>query len=371
MLDRFLAISQETGAAGISGFFEGDVITSGRFAGGDWSNLPVRYPYRDGIKAAGHALSIVKNGTGILAELRDRHLEPTVNDCNFDLARMSLKPVVANEGAVARFRRMEEYFEAQLARAEAIALAREGRYEAALPYYERALCLAESAKANTPGLLSPYIVSLANVYLKLGGIEEFDRLYDRRSSALPDDAVKALFTGYRVASLIRKGKIALKREEYAEALELFQRACLMQPHHNEAIAGVMTVCLRTGKQDEAILFLENSMKRMDNEAARRELRVAIAQVYYLKALKHKGSGNGVEAEADLKKAIALDSGAVLYHVALARLRHKLGSLAEAESLLDRAGEQFTDEASRREIVSVRERIRQTDKILTKLKRVEG
>lgn len=364
-----LVIRDDDNETGVTGYFEGDKISAGRFSGSDRSRLTVRYPYQDEFKAGGHFLAIMKSDKGITTELRDRHIEPTVDDCNFDLARMTLKPAVTGLSAAACFSRMADNFEAQLARSGAFFLARAGRYEAALPLYERALPLAESALGKDSPLLSSYIVGLANAYIKLGGFEDFDRLYDKRFATISDEGVRAIFTGYRVRSLLQAGKSSLKREEYTEALKAFQLAYTLQPQYKETIAAVMTAYLRTGKQDDAIAFLEGSMKRLDSDADRRELLTAISQVYYLKSVTSKKNGKSDEAEKDLKKAIELDPNAVLYQVALARLRHKLGSLAEAETLLARALDRFRDEASRREIISARERIRQTDMILTKLHKV--
>lgn len=75
-----------------------------------------------------------------------------------------------------------------------------------------------------------------------------------------------------------------------------------------------------------------------------------------------------EADADLKKADALDPYSAQYLVARARLRHKRGSLAEAEKLLQQGLDRFQYEASRQEITAAREKMRTTELILKKLRK---
>jgi thioredoxin-like negative regulator of GroEL len=94
----------------------------------------------------------------------------------------------------------------------------------------------------------------------------------------------------------------------------------------------------------------------------------MAQVYYQKAAKAGKSGKDSEAEDDLKRAVALDPDSVICLIALARLRHKAGSFSEAESLLSAGLERSRDDDSRREISAARERLKQTEVILSKLRK---
>lgn len=365
-----ILIRNEDGAV-VSGYFGGQGFTTGKFTGSNSSRLEVRYPYHDEFKATGHFLSITANASGLLAELHDRHIEPDADDCNFDLARMTLKLTGAGEAAEARLKPMAGLFEAQLTRSEAFSLARAGNYDSALPLYEKALALAEPATGGSEALLAPYITGLANAYVKLGRFDAFNKLYDERIGAIRDEGVRTIFTGHRVSSLLKTGKAFLVREEYPSALESFQKACLLQPQSREAIAAVMTVHLRTGDFDSAIVFLEKALKNADVEKVRQDLRIALAHVHSLRSKKFEKEGKIAEAEADLKKADVLDSYSAQYLIALARLRHKAGSLAEAEKLLQKGLERFQLEASRQEIIAARARMRQTEAILKKLQRAGG
>ena len=68
----------------------------------------------------------------------------------------------------------------------------------------------------------------------------------------------------------------------------------------------------------------------------------------------------------MRKAVALDPQSARYLGALARMRHKAGHFDEAEKLLNQGLDQITDQSSRREIMAVQEKLRQTEMIIKKL-----
>lgn len=368
--DVTLMLRQEQGSDVISGIFEGQGITAGQFSGSNAARLDVRYPYQDEFKAAGHVISITGDGATLTAELRDRHLEATYEDCNFDQARMHL--VRSGDGdAESRYRAATALFDAQLTRAQAFALARVGRYDEALPLYEKALALAESLPGDVAARWAPYIIGLANAYVKLGRADDFNKLYDRHISQIKDDAVRGLFSSHRVRFLLLAGRTSLQREEYQDALKAFQKAYSLEPQSREAMAAIMMTYLRSGRPDSAISFLEESLKTMAGEAGSQDLSMALANLYLQRAKKSEKDGKIAEAEADLAKADSLDPDSVQYLIALARLRHKSGSLAEAENLLQQGLDRFQHESSRQEIIAARDRMRQTDMILKKLRKAGG
>lgn len=369
--DVTLVLRQAGDGAAVSGYFTGQEITSGRFSGSGLSKLEVRYPYHDEFKASGHFLSITQNDNGLQAELNDRPLDPAVDDCNFDLARMTLTLRDAGEQAEAGYRSMEAQFVARLTRSQAFNLARSGRYDSALPLYEKALAQADAAAGGSEALLAPYITGLANAYVKLDLFDEFNRFYDERINAIRDEGVRVIFTSYRVSALLKAGKARLAREEYPAALESFEKAFLLLPQNREVIASVMMVHLLMEDFGGAIAFLEGALKNIDNENVQQDVRGALAYVYSTRSRKFEKEGRAVEAEADLASAYALDSHTVKYLVALARLRHKAGSLAEAEKLLQNGLKHFQDKESRQEIISALGRMRRTDAILKKLSRAGG
>ena len=366
-----LILRQEQEGAAVSGYFGGQGIATGRFSGNDLSRLEVRYPYHDQIKAGGHFLKITPSANGLLAELRDRHIEAAVDDCNFDLARMTLSRTGSGEPAEARHKIMAGLFDAHLMRSEAFDLSHAGHYDSALPLYEKALALAEPAAGGSEALLAPYLTGLANAYIKLGRPDAFNKLYDERIGTIKDEGVRAIFSGHRVSSLLKTGKASLAREEYPSALESFRKAYLLQPQSREVIAAIMAVHLRTGDFDSAIAFLEGTLKNDENEKSSQDVRRALAHVYSLRSKKLEKEGKVAEAEADLKSADALDAYSVQYLVALARLRHKAGSLADAEKLLQKGLERFQHQAARQEIIAARDKLRQTEAILKKLRRAGG
>ncbi len=368
--DVTLMLSQEPGSDVISGIFEGEGIIVGKFSGSNAARLDVRYPYQDEFKAGGHVISIAGDGATLTAELRDRHLEATYEDCNFDQARMTLVRSGDGDGE-ARYKAAAAQFDAQLTRAQAFALARDGRYEEALPLYEKALALADSLPGDDDARRAPYIIGLANAYVKLGRADDFNKLYDRHISQIKDDAVRAIFSSHRVRFLLLAGRTSLQREEYQDALNAFQKAYSLDPRSQEAMAAIMMTYLRSGRPDRAISFLEESLKTMAGETDSQYMSMALANLYLQRAKKSEKDEKIAEAEVDLLRADSLDPHSVQYLIALARLRHKSGSLAEAEKLLQQGLDRFQDESSRQEIIAARDRLRQTDMILKKLRKAEG
>ncbi|MBT1070385.1 tetratricopeptide repeat protein [Pelotalea chapellei] len=355
----------------VSGYFEGQGMTLGHFSGKEGTPLEVRYPLDDESKAGGHSLTISPVPTGLLAELRDRHLDSTADDCNFDLADMTLRHVAEGEAAETRFNQLDALFESQLLRSRAFNLARTGSYVAALPLYEKSLTLAERSLGKDSDQLLPYITSLANAYVRQGEFDKFDQLYDLRYASIKDEGVKAILSSYRIRSLLMSGKTSLLRENHGAALEDFMKAYRLQPQSREAIASVMMAHLRMENYDKAIDFLESVGKSADAEGIQQDVQSALAQVYALRARKRDRSGEAVLAESDLRRSEALEPHAVQYLIALARLRHKTGNLAEAEDILKKGLERFTHESDRQQIFTARDRLRQIDSILAKLRSVRG
>ena len=181
------------------------------------------------------------------------------------------------------------------------------------------------------------------------------------------------FTGTAncVSSLLKTGRAFLSRDEFSAALESFQKASLLMPKSKEAIAAVMSVYIRTRDFDGAIVFLERALKSVDSENVRQDVQGALGYVYLLRSKKLEKDGKDAEAEADLKNAEAHDPYSVQYLIALARLRHKAGSLIDAEKLLQKGLDRFHQESARQEIIASRDKMRQIEAILKKLRRAGG
>lgn len=361
-----LLLRKDQGSDVISGYFEGQGISTGKFSGNNVLRLDVRYPYHDESKAAGHSISIAGDGDTLTAELRDRHLEPTDEDCSFDQARMTLVRSGHYDSA-ARFSAVAGLFDAQLTHSQAFHLASTGRYAAALPLYEKALSLVDLATTGDAIQAAPYITTLANAYIKLGRIDDFNKLFDQRIAQISDKAMRAIYSAHCVHFLLQAGRASLYKEEYPESLEFFQKAYRLAPQNPEAGSAVVMIYLRTGRHDSAISFLEEVLKTAESESSRKNVRIALANMYLQRAQKFDGEGKIAEASADLAKADSINPDSALYLIALARLRHKYGNLAVAEELLQQGFVRFQDEPSRQQLVAARDRMQQTEAILKKLR----
>jgi len=363
-----MLLERGKGSPRISGYFEGDGLATGRFSGDDTSHLEVRYPYVEESKSSGHFIGIAVEGGSVKAELHDRHIEATAEDCNFDLARLELHRVTDDRLAATRFKQVAGRYDAQLLRSQASAQILEGHNAEGVALYEKALALMDSVAGKDPDLIAPYLSSLAIAYIRAGRFQDFNHLFDERIAGIKDEALRAFFLGHRVRALLNEGKTALVREDYDGALAKFQQAYLLHPQGKDVMAAIMAAYVRAGKYDDAIAFLEKALKTLDNENDRADVNEAIALVCYEKAKKAEKMENDAEAEASLRKAWQLSPDNFHYLVALARLRHKMGSLDEAEKILDNGLQRFKNEAIKKEIIAARDRMRQTEAILKKIRK---
>jgi tetratricopeptide (TPR) repeat protein len=177
---------------------------------------------------------------------------------------------------------------------------------------------------------------------------------------------KAALAKIRVNALAQEGRMLLVKAEYEEALKVLMQAYQLNPRNKDSIHTVMAVYFRSGRYNEAISFLEQAGAKLEQAADRKEINDIIALIYFKKGLKDAKSGTETEAEASLRKAVALNPQSARYLEALVRMRHKAGHFDEAEKLLSQGLDRITDESSRRELMALQEKLRQTEMIIKKL-----
>ena len=366
-----LVLSVDDEQSAFTGLVGGDSVTVGRLSGSSLEQLAVRYPYSDPGLAEGHSMKISISGAVLSGELRDKHIDAAAVDCNFDLARLTLRQSQQDDVALSVFQQLSAQYDAQLARSAAISSLRSGASGEAARNYEKALALADKAYPQNPSKLAPYLTGLANSYMRLGRFADFISLYADRFPGIKDEAVKMIFNEYLIKSQLHLGRYAMGREEYSSALDHFRKALAINGKNKEAIAAIMSAYVRSGQHDEAITFLEQTQNRLGSEPDQRDVRGAIALMQYQKARKEDRDGNSAKAEAAILKAISLDPDTVQYQIALARWRHKSGNYGEADSILKKALERFKNEPARSEISAAREKLRLTEMILNKIRRNGG
>ena len=364
-----LVIGSDDAQNSVFGYVGGDTVMIGQLRGPSLGALSLRYPYPDVERAEGNVMRVEISGTTLRGELRDRHLDAAVDDCNFDLARFTLLQADGDEAAHAAYQRLSKQYEAQLVRSTAIAISRTGAHTEAVHVFENALALADNLYPPDSARLTPYLTGLANSYMRTGRYLDFSSLYNSRIDALNDDAVRLIFSHNQIRSLLLVGRAALGREEFQAALDNFRQALKIDYKNRDAITATMSALVRSGQHDEAIAFLEETELKLDSEPDRQGVREAIALMAYQKAIKEQNSGHTAEAERSLRKAIRLDPGTTHYLVVLARWVHKTGKYSEADAILKRGLDSFRDEARRRELTEARDKLRQTEMILAKIRRV--
>ncbi|MDD2855509.1 MAG: tetratricopeptide repeat protein [Desulfuromonadaceae bacterium] len=366
----FLIIGDDGVDTPFFGYLGGNTVTVAQLKGSALDGtLTLRYPYSDPERAEGNTIKFEIEGPVLNGELRDRHLEATVKECNFDLARIKLVQSEDNFAATEIYQRLSLEYEAQLTRSKAMAITRTAATPEAVRLFEKALELADKLYSSQPARLYPYLTSLANAYMRTGQHQEFINLYKARINSINDEAVRNIFDHYQIRSLNQTGRAALGRGEYQAALDNFSQALQIDYKNKDSIAATMSALVRSGRHDEAITFLEKTELRLDSEPDRKDVREAIALVQYQKAKKEEKDGLALDALRDLRKAISLDPGTSYYLIALARWLHKTGQYSEADTVLKRGIELFKDdEPSSKDLIEAREKLRLTEIILAKIRR---
>lgn len=351
-----LVIVEDASQTRLNGYLESEGISVGKLSGSDLAHLEISYP---GANGGGTIIFLARSGMALTGELNGSTM---VNQCTIDLGRLTLSPVKDDKAAPVILNRLASQFEAQTMLYQAFSLG----CEEALPLFEKSLGLADSVFGQGAPQLTHYIGGLANCYAKLGRIKEFNALYDQRIDTLSDESLKTALTRFRVNELIQEGRKLLAQTDYDASLKVLMQAYRLNPRNKDSIHMVMAAYVHSGRYDEAVSFLEQAVAKFEEAADRKEINDITALVYFRKATKDAKNDKEAEAEASLRKAVALAPESVQYLVVLARMRHKAGYFEEAEKLLGQGLERITDEPSRREILAVQEKLRLTEMIIKKL-----
>jgi tetratricopeptide (TPR) repeat protein len=125
----------------------------------------------------------------------------------------------------------------------AIALARAGKIDAAVPAYEA--WIAASPQKNDP------VVSLASAHAAVGHSSEAMAALDR----LPDKSPKAVFDGVMAAA-----GVFVARRDWAAAVPFLEKAVSTDPASTRALALLTEACARAGQMDDAVTHLEALLK---------------------------------------------------------------------------------------------------------------
>lgn len=361
--DITLILEKDDNKSEVSGYFEGNGITIGKFSGTDLTQMTVIYPDYDEEKATGHLLSLTRSHSLLEGELHDKHVDASAEMCSFDLARLGLQLVTDGEPARNQLKQATRIFDAELANSTARALIRKGDYEKALPLFEKALDLADSAQDHDLFPLDSSIVGLGSSYFWLGRFKEFNQIYEKRFNTLTDEQGKNILNGQRFMVQFHLGNKAVKRGEYDEALNILLPAYKLNVQNMEIMDSIITSYLQSERFDEAIGFLEQALAKLDREEDRMTVVGTIAMINFNKAKKYEKDGDEIEAEVNLRKALFLNPNYAPFWVALARQRHKAGNFEEANKLLQEGVNRFKDEASRKVIIVAIEKMQQIETIL--------
>lgn len=242
----------------LTGLFSGRDMATGKFSGVIADQLPVTYPFFDKNLASGHTLSLSFSDDTISGVLHERHLDNTVDACNWDNAVLHFS--LSAESAPESLTRMQKLYDAQEANSEGVHYLGIREYEKATAPLTKALALREEAE----GKLSPDVaVYLNRLVIAYGRNKEFDKAITLLEPRM------ATFGGNEGTSLhatqywLLEGKADMRRENgnYAGAIPLYQQ--LIQARNGDStrpgvekelndLTGKLAECqFRAGKLVEA------------------------------------------------------------------------------------------------------------------------
>jgi type IV pilus biogenesis/stability protein PilW len=119
------------------------------------------------------------------------------------------------------------------------------RYDQAIQHLQRAITLKPD--------FAPAINSLGNAYLAKG---DWDRAIEAYQRIIED-----VFYGTPHFALSNMGLAYYQKKDYAEAEKHFQEALKMNPDFVNALAGLATTYMATGRYDDAIAKLERAVRK--------------------------------------------------------------------------------------------------------------
>jgi tetratricopeptide (TPR) repeat protein len=165
------------------------------------------------------------------------------------------------------------------------ALAAEGRVAEALPHYEEAIRLEQSAPDSGRTLLGQFHINHGNALLAAGRTSEAMHAYDRALA----------FAATEMLAHYNLGCVLLETDRLDEAGRQFVQVLKLDPSHVSAHTNLGSVLLRQGRPTEALAHYETALRLAPSAKAHTNVGLALA-----------AAGRRAEAAAQLEAALRLD-----------------------------------------------------------------
>ena len=138
------------------------------------------------------------------------------------------------------------------------------------------------------------------------------------------------------------GQLHLLNNEVKEARVAFDRALALQPSSAEALAGIMAIETAGKQPAQSVANVQGYLEKMPETAQR----------HYLAARTYSAAGDMQQAEASVRRAVAMDPGYIdAYHL-LARLYIQQGRLDQAQQEYQRIAAQRPNDVSAHTMVAL-------------------
>ena len=326
----------------VSGYFSGDLAT-GKFSGPDPGRLAVIYPFFDKNLAEGHTLTLKIEENDILGTLREKHLEDTVETCNFDEAELKLTP--SSGDANAWFIATENRFRAEALRSEGRHWEKRRAYNQAIPLYLQALDIDRKFR---PKKVANDLLRLAYCHKELRQWQQAEKYYKETIAIIEKE--NGPESKDLVTPLNYLARLYYSLGRYADAEPLYQRVLVIRekvlgPDHSDTAASLNNLAslyYQTGRYSEAEPLYKRALEIREKTLGQEHAVVATSLNDL--ALLYETTGRYTQAEPLFKQALAIAEKALgSEHPAVATGLNNLGLLyvatghyAEAEPLYKRA-----------------------------------
>jgi tetratricopeptide (TPR) repeat protein len=252
----------------------------------------------DALKAFQKTLDLDPQDSNALAFMIRIYVQDNKFEEAFETCDRHKRKVIGNSAMLARI----EYLEGNIFHAK-------GDTEKALQSFEKAV-------ETDPNLLAPY-VALAKTYGRLGRFDEAISQYELLLAKSPD-----YLAGYMALGTIydQQGDAEKAETYYRKALEINEE---FAPAANNL---AWNLAEKGGNIDEALGYAQIAKERMPRSATVMD---TLGWIYYLK-------GSYLNAIAELRDSVELDSDNPIFHFHLGLAYHKNNQLDEARESLESA-----------------------------------
>lgn len=243
----------------IDGYYAGQKILTGHFAGRSAENLSVSYSGENPSTQQGNRISLHLAGDRPSGDIREKPLATSEPGCNFDLARLVLVPESTGKTADSTFDKLAKRFQAEYENSQATQKYDSGNMQEAIRHFESEIKLLEDIEGvSSEALIDPLLI-LSVAYCASERFDKGKELQDR-VFAIPMGPLKRKI--WRVT--VMQKLFAAQAERLAQdgatdkAIALLEKAVATYPDLTGLYYHMAEIMIGLREPEEACLHVEKA-----------------------------------------------------------------------------------------------------------------